>query len=158
MNFAPFTGHIPTAAAIPSIHQFAAKFGYENVGSSSGGVLQETRYHTSGSGGGVQFAVAPAAGSVAMDGVKFRQAESVVVVSSAQPGTVTLAGIAPIHTGESVTTFMLSFIKGENPRCSRKKYLYGCCDTCKRNQTNFFWDRDAKLQTDRLMISDCRRP
>lgn len=98
MNFAPFTGHIPTAAAIPSIHQFAAKFGYEGTGSSSGGVLQETRYQASGSGGAVQFAVAPAAG-VPADGVKFRQAESVVVVSSAQPGTVALAGIAPIHTG-----------------------------------------------------------
>lgn len=98
MNFAPFTGHIPTAAAIPSIHQFAAKFGYEGTGSSSGGVLQETRYQSSGSGGAVQFAVAPA-GSVPADGVKFRQAESVVVVSSAQPGTVALAGIAPIHTG-----------------------------------------------------------
>ncbi|CAH0579176.1 unnamed protein product [Chrysodeixis includens] len=97
MNFAPFTGHIPTAAAIPSIHQFAAKFGYEGTGSSSGGVLQETRYQASGSGGAVQFAVAPA-GSVPADGVKFRQAESVVVVSSAQPGTVALAGIAPIHT------------------------------------------------------------
>ncbi|XP_026725203.1 neurotrophin receptor-interacting factor homolog [Trichoplusia ni] len=97
MNFAPFTGHIPTAAAIPSIHQFAAKFGYEGTGSSSGGVLQETRYQASGSGGAVQFAVAPA-GGVPADGVKFRQAESVVVVSSAQPGTVALAGIAPIHT------------------------------------------------------------
>lgn len=102
MNFAPFTGHIPTAAAIPTIHQFAAKFGYEGGGSSSGGVLQETRYHTSGSGGGVQFAVTPATGTVAVDGVKFRQAESVVVVSSAQPGTVSLAGLAPIHTGEPV--------------------------------------------------------
>ncbi|KAJ8730273.1 hypothetical protein PYW07_017311 [Mythimna separata] len=98
MNFAPFTGHIPTAAAIPSIHQFAAKFGYEGTGSSSGGVLQETRYHTAGGGGGVQFAVAPGAGTVAVDGVKFRQAESVVVVSSAQPGTVALAGLTPIHT------------------------------------------------------------
>ncbi|CAH0701370.1 unnamed protein product [Spodoptera exigua] len=99
MNFAPFTGHIPTAAAIPTIHQFAAKFGYENSGSSSGGVLQETRYQATGSGGGaVQFAVAPGTGTVAVDGVKFRQAESVVVVSSAQPGTVALAGLAPIHT------------------------------------------------------------
>ncbi|XP_075973622.1 uncharacterized protein LOC142974932 isoform X2 [Anticarsia gemmatalis] len=96
MNFAPFTGHIPTAAAIPTIHQFAAKFGYEGGGGSSGGVLQETRYQ-GGGGGGVQFAVAPATG-VSVDGVKFRQAESVVVVSSAQPGTVALAGIAPIHT------------------------------------------------------------
>lgn len=101
MNFAPFTGHIPTAAAIPNIHQFAAKFGYEGTGSSSGGVLQETRYHASGSGGGVQFAVAPGTSTVAVDGVKFRQAESVVVVSSAQPGTVALAGLTPIHTGES---------------------------------------------------------
>lgn len=89
MNFAPFTGHIPTAAAMPTIHQFAAKFGYE------GGGTQETRYQS----GGVQFAVAPAAGAVAVDGVKFRQAESVVVVSSAPAGSVTLAGIAPIHTG-----------------------------------------------------------
>ncbi|KAI8435710.1 hypothetical protein MSG28_003960 [Choristoneura fumiferana] len=88
MNFAPFTGHIPTAAAMPTIHQFAAKFGYE------GGGAQETRYQS----GGVQFAVAPAAGAVAVDGVKFRQAESVVVVSSAPAGSVTLAGIAPIHT------------------------------------------------------------
>lgn len=101
MNFAPFTGHIPTAAAIPTIHQFAAKFGYENSGSSSGGVLQETRYQATGTGGGaVQFAVAPGTGTVAVDGVKFRQAESVVVVSSAQPGAVALAGLAPIHTGE----------------------------------------------------------
>lgn len=97
MNFAPFNGHIPTAAALPTIHQFAAKLGYEG-GSSAGGVLQETRYHTGG-GGAVQFAVAPASGSVTVDGVKFRQAESVVVVSAAQPGTVTLAGLAPIHTG-----------------------------------------------------------
>lgn len=96
MNFAPFTGHIPTATAIPTIHQFAAKFGYE--GSGAGSVLQETRYQASGSG--VQFAVAPATG-VTVDGVKFRQAESVVVVSNAQPGTVTLAGIAPIHTGQN---------------------------------------------------------
>lgn len=100
MNFAPFTGHIPTAAAIPSIHQFAAKFGYEGGGGATGGVLQETRYQTSGAGGGVQFAVAPTTGTVAVDGVKFRQAESVVVVSSAQPGTVALAGIAPLHTGK----------------------------------------------------------
>lgn len=92
MNFAPFTGHIPSATAIPTIHQFAAKFGYEG----SGGVVQETRYQTSG--GGVQFAVAPA--GVSVDGVKFRQAESVVVVSNAQPGTVTLAGIAPVHSGQ----------------------------------------------------------
>ncbi|CAH0398015.1 unnamed protein product [Chilo suppressalis] len=91
MNFAPFTGHIPTAASIPTIHQFAAKFGYEGNGGGSS-VVQETRYQ----GGGVQFAV-PAGGSVTVDGVKFRQAESVVVVSSAQPG-VTLTGIAPIHT------------------------------------------------------------
>ncbi|KAG6450326.1 hypothetical protein O3G_MSEX006510 [Manduca sexta] len=98
MNFTPFSGHIPTAAAIPSIHQFAAKFGYEGAGSTSSGVLQETRYQTPGSGSGVQFAVAPASSSVALDGVKFRQAESVVVVSSAQPGTVALAGLAPIHT------------------------------------------------------------
>ncbi|CAH2106637.1 unnamed protein product [Euphydryas editha] len=90
MNFAPFTGHIPSATSIPTIHQFAAKFGYEG----GGGVVQETRYQTSG--GGVQFAVAPA--GVAVDGVKFRQAESVVVVSNAQPGTVTLAGIAPVHS------------------------------------------------------------
>ncbi|CAB3223817.1 unnamed protein product [Arctia plantaginis] len=98
MNFAPFTGHIPTAAAIPTIHQFAAKFGYEGGGSSSGGVLQETRYQAAGSGGGLQFAVAPASGTVSVDGVKFRQGESVVVVSNAQPGTVALAGIAPLHT------------------------------------------------------------
>ncbi|CAG9786314.1 unnamed protein product [Diatraea saccharalis] len=91
MNFAPFTGHIPSAASMPTIHQFAAKFGYEGNGSGSS-VVQETRYQ----GGGVQFAV-PAGGSVTVDGVKFRQAESVVVVSSAQPG-VALAGIAPIHT------------------------------------------------------------
>ncbi|KAJ0177058.1 hypothetical protein K1T71_007067 [Dendrolimus kikuchii] len=96
MNFAPFNGHIPTAAAIPTIHQFAAKFGYEGSGSTSGGVLQETRYQSGSSG--VQFAVAPASGSVTVDGVKFRQAESVVVVSSAQPGSVTLAGLAPLHT------------------------------------------------------------
>ncbi|XP_060802981.1 chorion transcription factor Cf2 [Amyelois transitella] len=94
MNFTPFTGHIPTAAAIPTIHQFAAKFGYEGANT---GVVQETRYQNSGSSSGVQFAVAPAAG-VTVDGVKFRQAESVVVVSAAQPGTVTLTGIAPIHT------------------------------------------------------------
>lgn len=97
MNFAPFTGHVPTAAALPTIQQFAAKLGYEG-GGPSGGVLQETRYHA-GSGGAVQFAVAPASGSVTLDGVKFRQAESVVVVSAAQPGTVTLAGLAPLHTG-----------------------------------------------------------
>lgn len=100
MNFTPFTGHISTAAAIPTIHQFAAKFGYEGGGSSSGGVLQETRYQAGGSGGGLQFAVAPASGTVSVDGVKFRQAESVVVVSNAQPGTVALAGIAPLHTGK----------------------------------------------------------
>lgn len=93
MNFAPFTGHIPTAAAIPSIHQFAAKFGYEGTG---GGVVQETRYQTGAGGAGVQFAVAPTAG---VDGVKFRQADSVVVVSSAPPGSIALAGIGPLHTG-----------------------------------------------------------
>ncbi|XP_053607171.1 zinc finger protein 444-like [Plodia interpunctella] len=91
MNFAPFTGHIPTAAAIPTIHQFAAKFGYEGTNS---GVVQETRYQNGGNNSTVQFVPA----SNVVDGVKFRQAESVVVVSSAQPGTVTLAGIAPIHT------------------------------------------------------------
>lgn len=91
MNFAPFTGHIPTAAAIPTIHQFAAKFGYEGGGNSTG-VVQETRYQ---GGGGVQFAVAPGV----VDGVKFRQAESVVVVSSAQPAAV-LAAMPTIHTGE----------------------------------------------------------
>lgn len=96
MNFAPFTGHIPSGTGLPTIHQFAAKFGYEGGGAGSGSVVQETRYQATGSG--VQFAVAPAAG-VTVDGVKFRQAESVVVVSNAQPGTVTLAGIAPIHTG-----------------------------------------------------------
>ncbi|XP_059053084.1 zinc finger and BTB domain-containing protein 14-like isoform X1 [Achroia grisella] len=96
MNFAPFTGHIPTAAAIPSIHQFAAKFGYEGTGNT--GVVQETRYQNTGGGGGVQFAVAPTSSGVSVDGVKFRQAESVVVVSSAQPGAVTLAGIAPLHS------------------------------------------------------------
>lgn len=101
MNFAPFSGHIPSAAAIPSIHQFAAKFGYEGTGS-SGGVLQETRYQSGGSGSGVQFAVTPGSGTVSVDGVKFRQAESVVVVSNAQPGTVTLAGIAPLHTGNYI--------------------------------------------------------
>ncbi|CAH0719546.1 unnamed protein product, partial [Brenthis ino] len=95
MNFAPFTGHIPSGTGLPTIHQFAAKFGYEGGGGGSGSVVQETRYQATGSG--VQFAVAPAAG-VTVDGVKFRQAESVVVVSNAQPGTVTLAGIAPIHT------------------------------------------------------------
>ncbi|KAL0841008.1 hypothetical protein ABMA28_014783 [Loxostege sticticalis] len=89
MNFAPFTGHIPTAAAIPTIHQFAAKFGYEGGGNSTG-VVQETRYQ---GGGGVQFAVAPGV----VDGVKFRQAESVVVVSSAQPAAV-LAAMPTIHT------------------------------------------------------------
>ncbi|XP_026317678.1 zinc finger protein 583-like isoform X2 [Hyposmocoma kahamanoa] len=96
MNFAPFTGHLPTTAtAIPTIHQFAAKFGYE--GSGNGGVVQETRYQAGS--GGVQFAVAPGSTTnVSVDGVKFRQAESVVVVSAAQPGTVTLAGLAPIHT------------------------------------------------------------
>lgn len=99
MNFTPFTGHIPTAAAIPTIHQFAAKFGYEGGGSTSGGVLQENvRYQAASSSGGVQFAMAPASGTVSVDGVKFRQAESVVVVSSAQPGTVTLSGITPLHT------------------------------------------------------------
>ncbi|XP_028043982.1 zinc finger protein 551-like isoform X1 [Bombyx mandarina] len=98
MNFAPFTGHIPPASAIPNIHQFAAKFGYEGGASSSGGVLQETRFQSSGSGGSVQFAVAPNTNTVAVDGVKFRQAESVVVVSNAQPVSVALAGIAPIHT------------------------------------------------------------
>ncbi|XP_041978158.1 fez family zinc finger protein erm-like isoform X2 [Aricia agestis] len=81
MNFTPFTGHIP--AAVPTIHQFAAKFGYE-----------QERYQ-----GGVQLVPA---GGVTVDGVKFRQAESVVVVSSAQPGTVALAGLAPIHTASSV--------------------------------------------------------
>ncbi|XP_049869261.1 adult enhancer factor 1-like [Pectinophora gossypiella] len=96
MNFAPFTGHIPTAAAIPTIHQFAAKFGYEGSGG-GGGVVQETRYQAA-AGNSVQFAVAPAG---VVDGVKFRQAESVVVVSAAQPGTVALAGIAPIHTVNS---------------------------------------------------------
>lgn len=93
MNFTPFTGHIPSGAALPTIHQFAAKFGYEGGGNNAG--VQEARYQ----GSGVQFAVAPGSGTVSVDGVKFRQAESVVVVSSAQPGTVTLAGIAPIHTG-----------------------------------------------------------
>ncbi|KAL4709925.1 hypothetical protein ACJJTC_003888 [Scirpophaga incertulas] len=83
MNFAPFTGHIPSAAAMPSIQQFAAKFGYEGGG---GGVVQEARYQPASA---VHF--------VPVEGVKFRQAESVVVVSSAQP-TVTLTGIAPIHT------------------------------------------------------------
>ncbi|XP_028163138.1 zinc finger protein 710-like isoform X2 [Ostrinia furnacalis] len=91
MNFAPFTGHIPTAAAIPSIHQFAAKFGYEGGGNNTG-VVQETRYQ---GGGGVQFAVAP--GGTVVDGVKFRQPESVVVVSSAQP-TAVLTAMPTIHT------------------------------------------------------------
>lgn len=113
MNFAPFTGHLPTTAtAIPTIHQFAAKFGYE--GSGNGGVVQETRYQAGS--GGVQFAVAPSsATSVSVDGVKFRQAESVVVVSAAQPGTVTLAGLAPIHTGEIVLLLHIPILyKNEN--------------------------------------------
>lgn len=90
MNFAPFTGHISSGNTIPTIQHFAAKFGYEGVNSNT--VVQETRYQ--GTGGGVQFAVAPSV----VEGVKFRQGESVVVVSSAQPGTVTLTGL-PLHTG-----------------------------------------------------------
>jgi RNA 3'-terminal phosphate cyclase len=101
MNFAPFTGHIPTAAALPTIHQFAAKFGYEGTGS----VVQETRGYQAGGGGAVQFAVAPGSGAVTVDGVKFRQAESVVVVSNAQPSAVALAGVAPIHTGRNIEFF-----------------------------------------------------
>lgn len=91
MNFTPFTGHIPTAA-VPTIHQFAAKLGYDGSGH-AGTVLHETRYQPAGTQQ-VQFTMAP------VDGVKFRQAESVVVVSAAQPGTVTLAGLAPLHTGQ----------------------------------------------------------
>lgn len=60
-------------------------------------MVQETRYQATGSN--VQFAVTPSSG-VTVDGVKFRQAESVVVVSNSQPGSVTLAGIPPIHSGE----------------------------------------------------------
>lgn len=94
MNFAQFTGQFPSAAGIPTIHQFAAKFGYE--GNGAGGVVQEARYQGTP---GVQFAMAPAAGAP-VEAVKFRQAESVVVVSSAQPGAVALAGLAPLHTGK----------------------------------------------------------
>ncbi|XP_047995045.1 transcription factor E4F1-like [Leguminivora glycinivorella] len=96
MNFTPFTGHIPTAAAIPTIQHFAAKFGYEGTST-----VQE-RYQ-----GNVQF-VTPAVDVkfrqaemvVPAVDVKFRQAE-MVVVSSAPAGSVTLAGIAPIHTVNS---------------------------------------------------------
>ncbi|CAG9584532.1 unnamed protein product [Danaus chrysippus] len=95
MNFAPFSGHTPAASQMPTIHQFAAKFGYEGSGSTSSSVVQETRYQATGSN--VQFAVTPSSG-VTVDGVKFRQAESVVVVSNSQPGSVTLAGIPPIHS------------------------------------------------------------
>lgn len=117
MNFAPFTGHIPTANALPTIHQFAAKLGYDNNGNGHGnspGVVQETRYHNAGNN--VQFAVSPGSGQLTLDGVKFRQAESVVVVSAAaQPGTVTLAGLAPIQVGQyhrkKLPSFEISFEK-----------------------------------------------
>ncbi|CAH2037852.1 unnamed protein product, partial [Iphiclides podalirius] len=84
---------------MPTIHQFAAKFGYE--GNGAGGVVQEARYPAAAPG--VQFAMAPAAG-VPVEAVKFRQAESVVVVSNAQPGAVALAGLAPLHTGVKYQT------------------------------------------------------
>ncbi|KPJ08279.1 Zinc finger protein 460 [Papilio machaon] len=105
MNFAQFTGHIPAGAAIPTIQQFAAKFGYEGGGGGGGGVVQETRYASAG-GSGAQF-VAP--GTLPAD-VKFRQAESVVVVSSAQPGTVALTGLTPLHTGVKYQTISSSSV------------------------------------------------
>lgn len=126
MNFTPFSGHLPSAAtAIPTIHQFAAKFGYE--GSGNGGVVQETRYQAGSSG--VQFAVAPGSTtSVTVDGVKYRQAESVVVVSTAQPGTIALAGIAPIHTGENK---FINKVFQYNKKCrkcvSTIGYSFGFC-------------------------------
>ncbi|XP_048482766.1 transcription factor Sp3 [Plutella xylostella] len=81
MNFSPFPGQ----AAAPQ--HFTAKFGYEAAGT----VLQETRYQQGASG--VQFV--PSSGD--LQSVKFRQGESVVVVSSATQGPVTLAQI-PIQT------------------------------------------------------------
>ncbi|VVC99232.1 unnamed protein product [Leptidea sinapis] len=99
MNFTPFTGHVPVVTTLPTIHQFAAKFGYEGSGSMANtGVVQETRYH---SGTGVQFAVNPTAG----DGMRFRQGESVVVMSSnGQPGSVTLAGLGAMTPGVKYQT------------------------------------------------------
>ncbi|CAG9093556.1 unnamed protein product [Plutella xylostella] len=81
MNFSSFPGQ----AAAPQ--HFTAKFGYEAAGT----VLQETRYQQGASG--VQFV--PSSGD--LQSVKFRQGESVVVVSSATQGPVTLAQI-PIQT------------------------------------------------------------
>lgn len=111
MNFAPFNGHIPSANALPTIHQFAAKLGYDH--GNSPGVVQETRYQNAGNN--VQFAVSPGSGQLTVEGVKFRQAESVVVVSAAQPGTVTLAGLAPIQVGQyhrkKLPSFEISFEK-----------------------------------------------
>ncbi|XP_050670721.1 zinc finger and SCAN domain-containing protein 23-like [Leptidea sinapis] len=103
MNFTPFTGHVPVVTTLPTIHQFAAKFGYEGSGSMANtGVVQETRYH---SGTGVQFAVNPTAG----DGMRFRQGESVVVMSSnGQPGSVTLAGLGAMTPGVKYQTITSS--------------------------------------------------
>ncbi|CAF4923421.1 unnamed protein product [Pieris macdunnoughi] len=101
MNFAPFTGHIPSGTGLPTIQQFAAKFGYEGGGSvvNSGSMVQERSYQAPG----VQFTVSPG-GAVAVDGMKFRQGESVVVMSNPQPGAVTLAGIGTMPTGVKYQT------------------------------------------------------
>lgn len=115
MNFTPYTGHIPTGTALP-IPQFVTKLGYDNVGNgneNSPGVVQETRYHM---GNNVQFAVSPGSGQVTVDGVKYRQADSVVVVSTAQPGThVALPMLAPIQLGhyqrKKLPSFEISFEK-----------------------------------------------
>ncbi|CAK1547019.1 unnamed protein product [Leptosia nina] len=99
MNFAPFTGHVPSGTGLPTIQQFAAKFGYEN-GGVNGSVVQETRYQTPG----VQFTVAPGV----VDSMKFRQGESVVVMSNPQPGGVTLAGIGTMPAGVKYQTITSS--------------------------------------------------
>ncbi|XP_045497680.1 fez family zinc finger protein erm-like isoform X1 [Colias croceus] len=104
MNFAPFTGHIPSGAALPTIQQFAAKFGYESSGS-AGSVAQEPRYQAQA--GGVQFAVAPAAG-LPVDAMKFRQGDSVVVMSAPQQGAVTLTGIGTMPAGVKYQTITSS--------------------------------------------------
>lgn len=111
MNFAQFNGHVPSASALPTIHQFAAKLGYDN----NAGAVQETRYYNGAAGNNLQFAVSPGSGQLTVEGVKYRQAESVVVVSGAQPGSVTLAGIAPLQVGQyhrkKLPSFEISFEK-----------------------------------------------
>lgn len=115
MNFAPFTGHIPSTNALPTIHQFAAKLGYDHGSGNNAhpGVVQETRYHNTGNN--LQFAVSPGSGQLTVEGVRLRQAEGVVVVSAAPPPAATLAGFAPVQVGQyhrkKLPSFEISFEK-----------------------------------------------